>query len=414
MMDLSFGPFSIDPSGTRLIRHGVEVKLRPQALQALKVLALHCGQHVDYERMIAEAWGGIVVSRHTVDVTIREVKRTLQECGSWIRHRPRAGYCLEVPQSEELVRRGWHFWNFRSREGFEKALECFQQAAAEGTDFRAFEGQAASYLMLAAYCVRPPREMYAGFLEASRRAEAIAGVTPELRCNRAFGLHMFERKLADAEAEFQQALREKPTMGMAYVRMSMLYATLGRSDAALECIARGYEVEPLLPVLAATEVFVRFWRREFDQAVASGAKAIELHPYLHLGRAFYAQALEFSGRLDEAIAQYRLGSIMSPDLPFLRALEGTCLVKKGRAREAGAILEQLEELRASEYVDAYFMAMLRHELGQRDGAFTELERAVDENAAPLYALDVDPKADRFRSDPRFLPLRNKLFGRNGA
>ena len=69
--------------------------------------------------MIAEAWKGTHVSKHTVDVTVGEVKKTLGEYGRWITHRPKAGYRLEVPTSEELVRKGWHFFNRRTREGAE-------------------------------------------------------------------------------------------------------------------------------------------------------------------------------------------------------------------------------------------------------------------------------------------------------
>src|SRR5262249_41091828 len=68
--DITFGPFSIDTSGSRLIRNGAEVKLRPQAVCALKALALHSGRYIGYEQMIAEAWAGTSVSKHTVDVTI--------------------------------------------------------------------------------------------------------------------------------------------------------------------------------------------------------------------------------------------------------------------------------------------------------------------------------------------------------
>jgi DNA-binding winged helix-turn-helix (wHTH) protein/Flp pilus assembly protein TadD len=409
--DLSFGPFFLDTAATRLLRDGVEVKLRPQAFHALKVLALHGGQHVGYDRMIAEAWDGIVVSRHTVDVTVGEARKTLDEYASWISHRPKGGYCLEVPESDQLVRRGHHFWNLRTGEGFEKALECFQQAAVSGTtDFRAFEGQSACYLMLATFGMQPPRDMYSGFLGAHKRAVALAGLTPELRCNRAHGLHMFEHRLAEAESEFQQALRDKPTLGSAYVRMSMLYATLGRLDDALDCVGRAYKVAPFLPVLPATEVFVRLWRREFTQAAALGAKAVELHPHLQVGRAFYAQALEFDGRPDEALAQYQAGWLISRDVPWLRGLEGACLARMGRTQEARSILEQLEQLRQSEYVDAYAMVMLQHALGDSDAAFVELERAVDENSAGLYALDVDPKADCLRSDGRFARIREKFMG----
>ena len=134
--------------------------------------------------------------------------------------------------------------------------------------------------------------------------------------------------------------------------------------------------------------------------------AVELHPYLQIVRANFAQALQFAGRLDEALAQYRLASVMCPDLPWLRAIEGTCLAALGRDDEASVILEELDEMRASRYVDAYYMAVFRHALGQQGRAFAELERARDENSAFLYSMNVDPKADAFREDPRFTRLRD--------
>ena len=125
MAEIVFGPFSLDVAATRLLRDGAEVRLRPQALQALRVLLRHGGETIRYEQMIAEAWDGTLVSRHTVDVTVGEVKKCLREYGSWLMNRPKVGYRLEVPKSDELVRRGWHCWNRRTREGFERAIDCF-------------------------------------------------------------------------------------------------------------------------------------------------------------------------------------------------------------------------------------------------------------------------------------------------
>jgi outer membrane protein OmpA-like peptidoglycan-associated protein len=46
--------------------------------------------------LIQEAWGGTVVSRHTVNVTVAEVRRSLDDCGSWILWRPKLGFCLSA------------------------------------------------------------------------------------------------------------------------------------------------------------------------------------------------------------------------------------------------------------------------------------------------------------------------------
>src|SRR5215470_1114273 len=192
--EVEVGSFLVDLTNSRLVRDGVETGLRPQACRVLRTLIQNRGQYVVFEHMIADAWDGTIVSRHTVDVTVGEVKKALQEFGSWITHRPKVGYLLEVPKSEDLVRKGWHFWNRRTREGFEKALASFQAAALEdGTDFRVYEGLAASYLMLGTYCLRAPRDVHGLFVEALTRAEALAGMTPDLRVHHAHGLHVFER-----------------------------------------------------------------------------------------------------------------------------------------------------------------------------------------------------------------------------
>ena len=83
-------------------------------------------------------------------------------------------------------------------------------------------------------------------------------------------------------------------------------------------------------------------------------------------------------------------------------------MNSGRRAEALVILQQLEELRNTEYVDAYFQALLLHALERKDEAFLELERACDENSAALFVLDVDPRIDPLRADPRFGPIRNRL------
>jgi tetratricopeptide (TPR) repeat protein len=168
-------------------------------------------------------------------------------------------------------------------------------------------------------------------------------------------------------------------------------------------------IDPLWVQLPASEVFVRFFRRELPEALAAAHQGLELHPYLPLGRALYAQALEYSGDTEEALKQYRMATVLCPDLPWLRALEALCLANTGRRDESLTILRQLEELRKTEYVDAYFQALLLHTLGRKDEAFLELERAVDENSAALFVLDVDPRMDPLRADPRFGAIRDRVF-----
>jgi DNA-binding winged helix-turn-helix (wHTH) protein/Flp pilus assembly protein TadD len=408
MAELRFGPYLLSTEASRLTRDGASVHLRPRAFHALRVLLSHVGAVVDYDTIIAEGWEGVHVSRHTVDVTLAEVRLRLGEYGRWIEHRGKYGYALQVPLSDEFVRQGWHFWSQRTRAGCERALECFTRVTADcSSDFRAFEGLSASYLALAVFGMRRPLTMYSRFLEAHKRAVALTGLRPELRCDRAFGLHVFEHRPCEAEAEFSRTLAQKPGLPSTYVRLGLLYGATGRFDDAIETLARGLRVDPLLPTLAATEVLVHCWRRDFEMAVTVGRRGVELHPHLQTVRVNYAQALQFAGRLDEALAQYQIASIIAPDVPWLRALEGACLAALGRRDEAHAMLVGLQALRHSEYVDAYYMAIFRNAMRRPREAFAELERAHTENSAWLYALDVDPMFDALRAEPEFRRLRRR-------
>jgi DNA-binding winged helix-turn-helix (wHTH) protein/Flp pilus assembly protein TadD len=411
MEQITFGPFRLDTTTTTLLRDGQELELRPQAFHALQALIRNRGRYVGYAQMINQAWDGNLVSKHTVAVTIGEVKKILAEFGPWISYRPKLGYRIEVPHSDDLVKQGWHFWSRRTREGFEKALECFQQAGQENpSDFRSFEGVSLCYLMLGTYGMRMPREMYSGFLHAHRRAVELSGLTPERRADRAHGLHVFEHKLEEAEQELLQAQRESPDSPEVYVRLTMLYLTQNRLDDAMDLVIAARNTHSLWPTVPANEILIRICRREYDLALACGKKALELHPYLYLGRLFYGEALEFTGHVDQALEQYRLAVIMSPDLAWLRALEAKCLAKHGHRKEAQKILAELCQVRETQYVDAYYMAILLDALGNRDQAFQELERGYREKSATFFVLDIDPKLDDLRRDPRFAVLRQKVFG----
>jgi tetratricopeptide (TPR) repeat protein len=168
-------------------------------------------------------------------------------------------------------------------------------------------------------------------------------------------------------------------------------------------------VDPLFPVLPAVEVSVQFYSRNYEAAITCGRKSLELHPYILVGRCYYAQALEYGGFVEEALKEYRTARALLPGLNWLRNLEAACLAKNGRKAEAEALRKEIEKSRKTEYIDAFYMALLYDALGQRDRAFAELNRAVTENSITLCLLNVDPKMDDLRKDPRFAALRQRVF-----
>ncbi|MBV8730572.1 MAG: winged helix-turn-helix domain-containing protein [Acidobacteriia bacterium] len=407
---ITLGPFRIDLPETQLLRDGIRLELRPQAFRALEVLIRNHGKLVDYGQMMREAWG-FQVSKHTIATTVNELKSVLGEYGSWITCQPKFGYRLTMRDSEDLLRKGWHFWNQHTRKGLENALDCFQQAAEkDSSDFRAFEAISSSCLMLAGFLMRQPRECQRLFEQAHQRAVELCGMTPELRLERAFGLLLFEHDLKQAEAELKAVRRERPSLVHAPIRLALVYLASGRLDQARATMLEAQAIDDLAPQLAMLGMVVRLFRREFQTAEEWGRANLELHPSSGISRAFYAECLELTGRFDEALTQYKSAMTLSPDALWILADQAACFARHGRKAEALATLDELATLRRTAYVDAYHVALLLDAVGLRQKAFQELERALDEMAYSLLFIDVDPKADAIRDDRRFAQFRKKLSG----
>ena len=76
----------------------------------------------------------------------------------------------------------------------------------------------------------------------------------------------------------------------------------------------------------------------------------------------------------------------------------------GRKDEAGQTLRTLQALSAQRYISSYDLAMIQVGLGDRDAALNLLEQGYRERTHWMALLQVDPRLDPLRSDPRFARL----------
>jgi DNA-binding winged helix-turn-helix (wHTH) protein/tetratricopeptide (TPR) repeat protein len=406
---LHFGPFHLDVDADTLRRDGLEIPLRPQAMRVLQVLAARSGQNVTHAEIMQQAWGEVSVSKHTVAVTIAEVRRALGEYATWIRCHPRLGYRLEIPQTEELVRLGWHHLHRHTREGFEKAVRCFTRAMESGGGGRAFEGAARAWLLMGAYGMRPPAECWTQFRNLHQQAVEASGWTPRLRADYALWLHVGQRRFEAAEAELLRALGEQPRLAEARAQLAMFYVSRKRFADAEREIQRARATDRLGPALALSEILVRFCCHQFEAAAEYGRQVLDLHPYFPSAMVFYGSALEALGRWQEALEQYKLVCILAPDIAWHRVLYATCLAKAGFRTEARALCEEIEAARATGgYVDPYHYSLLWFALGESERGYQELEAAFVEQSPMLVMLEVDAKFDALRGQARFEELLGRV------
>ena len=398
---ISFGPFVLDVESKRLLRDGREVKLRRQALRALHVLASCAGQLVTHERLMRDAWGGSHVARHTIDVTLGEARTALGDCGSWISRPRNSGYRLLIPQSEHLIELGYHFTRQNTSEGLRLGLECFTDAAAQApSDHRPWVGQCASHISLASLGLTDGRTAWHHFRAAHARAVTLIGGAP-LEAEYAYARFVCHREVDTAEVKLCRALKEGFEQPMTCVRLMTVAVARGDLDAALVWATRARNAGPLLPMTSAAVVAAHVWRREFATAVARGSEAMRLHPHFFVARAFYGMALECSGRLNEALEQYRIAAVLSDNVPWTSALEAACRIRLGHRWPADAVVEQALHTPRDGFIDSVALAHIRLARGEISEALLALRSALEEMNGRWFWVPCDPLLADLRAHSAF-------------
>jgi hypothetical protein len=84
------------------------------------------------------------------------------------------------------------------------------------------------------------------------------------------------------------------------------------------------------------------------------------------------------------------------------------LALAGRHEEARAILDRLIERHRREFTSTFAIGTIHACLGDADGAFHWLGRAFELRDGALAFLEVHPRLDGLRADPRFVDLLRRM------
>ena len=76
--------------------------------------------------------------------------------------------------------------------------------------------------------------------------------------------------------------------------------------------------------------------------------------------------------------------------------------------EAQKIIAELKTRAAQEYIDETFIVYILIALGEKDQAFTWMEKGYQSRASSLPWMIMEPKFDPVRSDPRFDELLHRM------
>ncbi len=301
--------------------------------------------------------------------------------------------------------RGRAAFNRRTPEAMREAVEAFERATQADPDYAL--AWASLGMAIAARTINSdadPRVALPLARRAAQRAVALDADLAEAQTVLGQVRWLLEWDLAGAEPAFRRAVALDPSFGIAHQMLGNLLSEAGRHPEAVAELRRSRELDPLDPVAAALSSHVAFQARDFPAALELARHAIELNERFWFGYMMLGQAEAQLGQAGRATQSAERAVQLSGGNSKPVSLHGYLLGRHGHADQARALLASLEAQSAKTYVPPYTMALVHAGLGADDAVFDWLERAYAVRDVHLMYLPVDPKWDRYRSDPRFVAL----------
>jgi eukaryotic-like serine/threonine-protein kinase len=315
----------------------------------------------------------------------------------------------ENNEAYQLYLKGRFYWSKHTKESNKKSIEYFNQAIEKDPSFAlAYAGLADCYLIPANPL--PPREKMVKAKAAAMRALELDETLAEAHTSLARVLARYEWDWPGAEKEFKRAIDLNPRYATAHQWYGGYLEAMGRLNEALAERNLALELDPLSLVINFEVGLGLYFARSYDQAIEQFHKTLELDPNFVPPQGFLLAAYEQQGRYDEAIAESKIAiSQKGSEWPMAMAALGHVYALSGKKAEAQDVINQLEQLSAQEYVPAYSIALVYAGLGEKDQAFTWLEKAYEERGfAITQGFKRDPRWDSLRSDPRYANLLRRI------
>ncbi len=381
----------------RLTRHGDDISISTELIDPKDNRHLW-GQRYNYK--LAD----IVALQEEIS---RDITRQLRLRLSSAEQKQVAKHYTESTEAQEAYWKGRYHMRKLTPQELQESIRYFNRAIELDPKFAlAYAGLASSYSTLGARGTLSPMEAYPRVIAAATKALELDDTLAEAHHAQA-RVKRDNWDLAGAERELKRAIELNGNYAEARHNYSHLLIALGRPAESLSESKRLLEIDPLDLQWNAHLGWYYLRMRQYDQAIQKCLGTLEMgenfwsHYYL-------GQAYEQMSRYEEAIAEFKKAIPLSKGNPEATAALGHAYAISGQKGEAQRVLEELKEYSKHQYVSPDNQALIYAGLGEKNEAFEQLQKAYDERAGQLIYLNVDPRFDTLRSDPRFQDLKRQV------
>lgn len=197
-----------------------------------------------------------------------------------------------------------------------------------------------------------------------------------------------------------------PTTRSSY---GIFLSALGEHNKAVKEILLAQELDPFSALINSAPLICLYYARRYAESIRHWERITELELIFPAAGSFGGLAYVQTKRYQEAIKIFRQAVENSNRSNTALVCLGHALAVWGERVEANKILKELLELSKTRYVSSYGIALVYVGLGEKDRAIESLVAANEERNLEIIFLNVEPRFDPLRDDPRF----QEIIGRIG-
>lgn len=326
-----------------------------------------------------------------------------------VRHSASANDRISNREAQELYLKGRYFWDRRTPDDLNKAIDYFTQAIVKDpAAAQAYVGLADCYNLLSEFGAMSASEAYPRALAAAQRAVELDDSSAEAHNSLAFPTFWWSWKGASAEREFKRALQLNPNLARGHHWYATYLLATPRKNEALVQIEQAQKLEPSSTAILADKGYILWSLGRHAEALALLKQLESSEPELssthyYLGIIDWDQQDYFG-----AVAEWKQVAEQRHDDSGVKIADASAQgLSSGGLR---GLLERKLPLE-KELVDrgggsAYDLAAIYAALGKKEEALVYLQLAFDRREADM--LVGDPPIPQMRDDPAYQKLRDRI------
>jgi len=312
-------------------------------------------------------------------------------------------------EAYNLYLKGNYYWQMLTTEGFDKAIECYEQALQKDPHYAlAYTGLATVYFASSYWGNVPPNEAYPRAKEYVKKALEIDNTLAEAHATLGAINMNYDWNFKAAEREFKQALQLNPNSALNHLWYSTLLTLTERHDEAIYEAKLAQELDPLSSFINAMVGCTFSNASQYDKAIEELQMTLTINPnymltHNHLGWAYRGKSM-----IEEAIVEFEKAVDLSGGTSYQVAFLAITYYEFGKKEKAENLFDSLKQRQRDEYVPPMCFYLIHRARGDKDQAFEWLERACNEHDSFFPWQRVNPiESLRIPEEPRFKALLKK-------